>query len=233
MRENRLRTLLREGKPTLGTRVQSVWPTISELVGRSQNFDYVEFLAEYAPNDLYALDNLARAIELSPNFTWLIKIERSAQAHIAVRAMAAGIQNVLFTDVRSAANAEDCLRAVKPEIPGSVGTHGNDAGRVAIGGVPELVQRHQDAVVVLMIEKKGAVENLEAILRVPGVDMVQFGPSDYSMSLGLAGQRQHPAVVEAYEHTINTAIKMGVRPRAEISTPDEAEYYLNLGVRDF
>src|SRR6185437_4043461 len=94
-------------------------------------------------------------------------------------------------------------------------------------------QRYEDSVVVLMIEKKGAVENLDAILSVKGVDMVQFGPSDYSMSLGLAGQRQHPAVVEAYEHTIKTAIRLGVRPRAEISTPAEAEYYLNLGVKDF
>jgi 4-hydroxy-2-oxoheptanedioate aldolase len=224
---------LNEGKPTFGTRIQSSWPTIAELVGRSQKFDYVEFLAEYAPYDLYALDNLGRAIELYPNFTGLIKIERSAQAHVAVRAMAAGIQNVLFTDVRSKADAEDCIRIVKPEVPGSVGTHGNDAGRAAIGGVPELAQRYADSVVVLMIEKKGAVEDLEGILSVKGVDMVQFGPSDYSMSIGLAGQRQHPAVVEAYEHTIKTAIKMGVRPRAEISTPAEAEYFLKLGVKDF
>jgi 4-hydroxy-2-oxoheptanedioate aldolase len=233
MRENRLRTLLNEDKPTFGTRVQSSWPTIIELVGRSQNFDYVEFLAEYAPYDLYALENMARAIELSPNFTGLIKIERSAQAHIAVRAMAAGIQNVLFTDVRSRADAEECLRIVKPEVPGSPGTHGNDAGRAAVGGVPELVKRYEDSVVVLMIEKKGAVENLEGILGVKGVDMVQFGPSDYSMSIGLAGQRQHPAVVEAYEHTIKTAIKMGVRPRAEISTPADADWFLERGVRDF
>ena len=233
MPENRLRTLLRAGKPTLGTRVQSAWPTISELVGRSQNFDYVEFLAEYAPYDLYALDNLARAIELSPNFTGLIKMERSAQQHVAVRAMAAGIQNLLFTDVRSKADAEECIRIAKPEVPGSPGTHGNDAGRAAIGGVPELTQRYEDSVIVLMIEKKGAVEDLEGILSVKGVDMVQFGPSDYSMSMGLAGQRNHPAVVEAYEHTIKTSIKMGVRPRAEIGSPAEADWYLERGVKDF
>ena len=233
MRENRLRTLLSEGKPTLGTRVQSSWPTITEIVGRSQQFDYVEFLAEYAPYDLYALDNIARAIELSPNFTGMIKIERSAQAHVAVRAMAAGIQNLLFTDVRSGQDAEDCVRIAKPEVPGSIGTHGNDAGRAAIGGVVELVKRYEDSVIVLMIEKKGAVENLEAILRVKGVDMVQFGPSDYGMSIGVAGQRNHPAVVEAYEHTIKTALKMGIRPRAEIGSPADAEYFLNQGVRDF
>src|SRR5579859_153574 len=169
MRENRLRSLLREGKPTLGTRVWSSWPTIAEIVGRSQQFDYVEFVAEYAPYDLYALDNIARAIELYPAFTGLIKMERSAQANVAVRAMAAGIQNLLFTDVRDAADAEECVRIAKPEVPGSIGTHGNDGGRAAIGGVAELVQRYQDSVIVLMIEKKSAVENLEAILSVPGV----------------------------------------------------------------
>src|SRR4030088_270747 len=110
MRENRLRTLLNEGKPTFGTRVQSSWPTITELVGRSQQFDYVEFLAEDAPYDLYALDHLRRAIELSPHFTGVIQRERSAQAHLAVRAMAAGIQNLLFTDVRTAEDAEECVR---------------------------------------------------------------------------------------------------------------------------
>jgi 4-hydroxy-2-oxoheptanedioate aldolase len=233
MAENRLRNLLREGKPTFGTRVQSAWPTITELVGRSKQFDYVEFLAEYAPYDLYALDNLARAIELSPNFTGLIKMERSAQQHVAVRAMAAGIQNLLFTDVRNAADAEDCVRTAKPEVPGSIGTHGNDAGRAAIGGVVELIKRYEDSVIVLMIEKGPAVENLESILRVKGVDMVQFGPSDYGMSIGFGGQRDHPAVVEAREHVIKTSIKMGVRPRAEIGSPAEAEYYLKLGVKDF
>ena len=104
---------------------------------------------------------------------------------------------------------------------------------VSVITVIELTKRYQDSVIVLMIEKKGAVENLESILAVKGVDMVQFGPSDYGMSIGLGGQRDHPTVVEAREHVIKTALKMGVRPRAEISGPAEAEYYLNLGVKDF
>src|ERR671932_715836 len=185
MRENRLRTLLSESKPTLGTRVQSSWPTITELVGRSQQFDYVEFLAEYAPYDLYALDNIARAVELYPNFTGMIKIERSSHAHVAVRAMAAGLQNLLFTDVRTGEDAQECIRIAKPEVPGSVGTHGNDAGRAAIGGPVELVKRYEESVIVLMIEKKGAVENLESIMRVKGVDLAKVGRSASGLSRGL------------------------------------------------
>jgi 2-keto-3-deoxy-L-rhamnonate aldolase RhmA len=88
-----------------------------------------------------------------------------------------------------------------------------------------------------MIEKRAAVENLEAILKVPGIDMIQFGPADYGLSVGKASRDYatglHPEMLEAREYTIKTAIKMGVRPRAEINNAAEAESYLNLGVKDF
>lgn len=233
MRPNNFRELLKAGKSTLGTRVQSSWPTVIEVVGRSGKYDYVEFLAEYAPYDLYALDNMGRAIELFPSFSGLIKMERSNQWNLAVRAVASGIQNLLFTDVRTAADAEECVRMVKPEHPDFGGTHGMAGGRAAIGGPAALIQSYADSVIVLMVEKKGAVDNLEEILRVPGIDMVQFGPSDYSMSIGIAGQRDAREVVEAREYVARTAPTFGVRARAEITTAGEVEYYQKLGVKDF
>ena len=237
MRENRLRTLLNEGKPTFGTRVQSTLPTVIESVGRSGQFDYVEFLAEYAPYDLYALDNMGRAIELSPNFCGMIKMEQSAQWHLAVRAMSAGIQNLLFTDVRTAADAEAIIQLVRPEGPGNDYTHGMAGGRIQVDSAGDYVQYYNDAVIAIMVEKRAAVENLEAILKVPGIDMVQFGPADYGLSIGKPNRDYasglHPEVLEARTYTIKTCIAMGVRPRAEINSAAEAEYYLNLGVKDF
>src|SRR5262245_4197736 len=233
MSANHFRKLLQEGKPTLGTRLQSAWPTATEIVGRSQKYDYVEFLAEYAPYNLHDLDNLGRAIQLFPNFSGLIKMERSAQEHLAIRAMAAGIENLLFTDLRNADDARECVRIVRPETPDDGGTHGMAGGRAATGGPAALVQAYRDAVIVVMIEKKGAVENLEQILAVKGIDMVQFGPSDYSMSIGQAGQRTSDQVVEAREYTIRTALKMGVQPRAELTESSEADYYVKLGVKHF
>ena len=83
-------------------------------------------------------------------------------------------------------------------------------------------------------DRKGvAVENLEAALSVKGVDMVQFGPADYSMSIGLPGQFKHPKVKEAERYVIETALKMGLHPRAEIAHPDQAKEYLDMGVRHF
>lgn len=76
----------------------------------------------------------------------------------------------------------------------------------------------EEVIVALMIEKKEAVDNLDEILSVPGIDMIQFGPGDYSLSLGHPGERKHPKVKEAELKTIETAIKKSIRPRVEISS---------------
>jgi 4-hydroxy-2-oxoheptanedioate aldolase len=237
MRHNRLRELLNAGQPTLATHIHSSWPSLIELVGHSGMFDYVEFVAEYAPYDLYALENLGRAVDLFPHMSAMMKIEQEPRTYLTVRAIGSGIQNVLFADPRTVADVEECVRAVRAETPQARGRHGvgmrRDVGFLLEAGQPAFAAALDDAVVALMIEKAPAVENLEALLSVTGVDMVQFGPADYSMSIGLTGQFTHPRVLEAERHVIQTALKMGIAPRAEISRPEEAKRYLDMGVKHF
>jgi len=229
--------LLNADQPSLGTHLHISWPSIVELVGHSGAFDYVEFVAEYAPYDLYALENIGRAVDLFPHMSAMVKIEQQPRTYLAIRAIGSGLQNVLFADPRSVADVEECVRAVRADSPATGGLHGvgmrRDVGFVLEGGSPAFVQSLEDSVVALMIEKASAVENLEAILSVKGVDMVQFGPADYSMSLNLAGQFKHPKVKEAERYVIETALKKGIAPRAEISSPDEAKEYLDMGVKHF
>jgi 2-keto-3-deoxy-L-rhamnonate aldolase RhmA len=237
LRRNRLRELLREGKPSLGTHVLSTWPTITELVGQTGDWDYVEFVAEYTPWTLHDLDNLARAIELFPDFSGMIKIEQDLRGHLGMRAVGSGIQNLLFADVRTPEDALRCVRSVRAEHPDHGGLHGvgmrRDVRTVLHGGSVEWVEALADSVIVLMIEKREAVENLEAILSVKGVDMVQFGPSDYSMSIGVTRQTAGERVREAEKYVIETAHRMGIPARVELGDATGAERYLEMGVRHF
>jgi 2-keto-3-deoxy-L-rhamnonate aldolase RhmA len=237
LRRNRLRELLDAGQPSLGTHLMTTWPTVVELVGQTGSWDYVEFVAEYAPWTLHDLDNLARATELFPDFTGMIKIEQDLRGHLAMRAIGSGIQNVLFADVRTADDARACVRSVRPEHPDHGGLHGvgmrRDVRTVLYGGSEEWTKALCDCVIVFMIEKRESVENLEAILGVRGVDMVQFGPGDYALSLGFPGQRGHDGVREAESHVIETAQRLGIAVRAEPRSAAEAARYLELGVRHF
>ena len=108
-----------------------------------------------------------------------------------------------------------------------------DVGTMREGGSPAFVKALDDAVVAIMVEKRQCVEDLDAILSVKGIDMVQFGPADYAMSIDLTGQWTHPDVRRAERKTIEMALKKGLHPRAEITEPSEAARYIEMGVKHF
>ena len=195
-RTNALRELLRADQPTIGTHLHSQWPGMVEVIGHTGAIDYIEFSGEYAPWDLFSLENFGRAVELFPHLSAMIKIDQEPKTFIAQRAIGSGIQNLLFTDVRSVDDARQCVRSGRAETPADGGLIGvgmrRDIGYVLGPGSPEYVAQLREGVVALMIEKKGALDNLEAILRIPGVDMLQFGPADFAMSVGKTGTVRRP-----------------------------------------
>ena len=236
MRPNRLRALLNAGEPTVGTHLLSTWPTLVELVGQAGAYDYVEFTAEYAPFHMHDLDNLGRALELV-NLAGMIKVEQTQWTHQAMRAIGSGFQSVLFADLRTVEDAKACVAAVRAETPGTGGRLGvgmrRDVGTVREAGSPAYVEALNEVVIAIMVEKRECVEDLDAILSVPGLDMVQFGASDYSMSLGLTGQRDHSEVRTAERRTIETALAKGLHPRVELGDIAQAAPYLEMGVKHF
>jgi 2-keto-3-deoxy-L-rhamnonate aldolase RhmA len=235
MRPNKLRQILQAGKPSISTHVHSTWPSVIEAVGHTGLYDYVEFVAEYGPYDLHDLDNLCRAAEIY-DLDMMIKVDYEPHRFVAQRAVGSGFGSVLFADCHNVDEARDCILSVKPDTPEDGGMHGVGTRRFAYmgyGGSPEYVQALRDVVIMLMIEKKGAVEQLEEILALPGLDMIQWGGADYSMSVGKAGQRRDPEIKATEKRVIETALRMGVQPRAEINSVDEAKYYQDLGVKHF
>ena len=130
MRPNLLRNKLNAGIPTMGTRVHNIWPSIVEVLGHTEAFDYVEFLAEYAPFDLPALDNFCRAVELF-EMSSIIKIDPEPRAYLAQRGVGAGFQGVLFADVRSAEDARECVRICRPDTPEDADAPHDRGGKTA------------------------------------------------------------------------------------------------------
>lgn len=235
MRRNILREKLNSGEPTLSTHIHSTWPSVVEAIGHTGLYDYVEFVAEYAPYTLHDLDNLCRAGEVV-NVDMMIKIDYDAHQFVAQKAIGSGFNSVLFADCHNVEEARHCVQSVRPDTLTDGGMHGVGTRRftyMGYGGTQDYVDHLRNVVVMLMIEKKSAVDQLEEILDIPGVDMVQWGGSDYSMNIGKPGQRNLPEIKEVEKYVIETCIKKGVRPRAEIGKPEDAKEYLDMGVKDF
>lgn len=240
MRKNLLRKLIKENKPTIGIRLLSTWPGMVEIIGHTGIADYLEFEGEYSSWTLNDLDNFCRTSELF-NLPSITKVDQNSRGFITQRALGCGMQGLLFADVRNAKEVEECIKFVRAETPQNKGLNGCHMRR-GVGYVIDVAneaycQAMDDVMIAIMIEKKEAVDNLEEILSVKGIDMVQFGPGDYSMSIGLVGQSDHPDVKNTRIHVMKTAIKMGIRPRHEIDdihdSIEDIKQFLDIGVKDF
>ena len=221
----------------MGTHIIISQPSIVEVLGHSGVVDYVEFDSTYAPYHLYSLDSLGMASELFDMST-MIKIDAEPKTYLAQRAISAGFQNILFADLRTVRDVEEAVRAVRAEPKGWNGCSMHRiAGYLLECGSEKFVKYCDDVIVAIMMEKKSLYDHLEDVLNTDGVDMIQFGPCDFSMTLGLWGQSNHPKVREAEEKVIKMALKYDKHPRAEVDSMDGFEEklkrYIDLGVRDF
>jgi len=166
----------------------------------------------------------------------MIKVDQEPRSFIAQRAVGSGFQSLLFADCQTVDDVRECVRISRPDTPGADGTYGVATRRfsyMGYGGTPEYVQALKEVVVVIMIEKEGTVENLEEVLSIEGVDMIQWGPADYSMSVGRPGEGGSPETKEVERRVIETSLRMGVAPRIELNSPDQAQHYLDMGVKHF
>jgi 2-keto-3-deoxy-L-rhamnonate aldolase RhmA len=235
MRPNRLREALNSGRPTIGTRLSLFDPTIVETIGQTGAFDYVEFGGEYAAYDLKGLENFCRAAELYSLGT-LIKVDWESRGFVAQRSVGAGFEGVLFADSRSAGDVAESVRYVRPETPEDNGLFGASPRRHALpshAGSPAYVQALNDIVVAIMLEKRAAIEELDEIVHLKGVDLFQWGPNDYAMSIGRAGEAGSAAIRDVGRRVIATCVEAGVPIRAEIASVEDAAYFIDLGVRHF
>ena len=238
MPRNRLRKLIKEGKPTVGTHYSSTWPNVVEIIGNSQQFDYAEFTGQYGPYTLHDLENLARACECT-GMDAMIKIDQEPRTFIATRAIQAGFTAMLFADCRSAEDVRKCVQSVKMIPEG--GINGVQYGRVmgygTVRGQPVTMEdyvRYVDEIVIaVMIETRSLVDEIDEALSVPGIDMVQFGPVDFSVSIARPGEGYKNSQIEqAMETSYEVARRKGIRIRAECNVED-MQKWIDLGCIDF
>ena len=213
IRKNVLREALNAGKPTLGTRVESTMPYITEIMASSGKFDYIEFDGEYSPYTEADLENICRAAELFYCST-VVKIDRQNFAFKAQRAIACGAHGLLFADVYDADDVKEILKAIRPSTPEG-GVFGRPNRRTGINGqgrmaMQDYIRQTEDVVVMIMVEKTDTVKNLEEICKVPGVDYVAFGFSDYAMNAGLEPASSMDQINEVHRYVIDTAKKYNV-----------------------
>ena len=232
-----LRENFQSGKPTLGTHFLSCDPDLAEIIGDVGLFDYAEFCAEYSTFDMSLLYHIARAAQCA-GLPLMIKLDQMNQGFWAQAAIGAGFKAVLFTDIRSSDDVESCYQSIRPDNPARQGLMGIKLRRPAFGsyGHNTYLTDLESILFLVMIEKSVALDNLDMVLekaKARGVDMTQWGPADFGFSLGQPDLMDSDKIKPFEELVICKSIEYGIAPRIEIHSVDQAQRYIDLGVRHF
>jgi 4-hydroxy-2-oxoheptanedioate aldolase len=143
-----------------------------------------------------------------------------------------GAYGVICPMVNTAAEARALVQYCKypPQ-----GTRSNGPIRAALYGEATSYQAtaNDDVLVIPMIETRTALDNLEAILDVPGIDAVYIGPSDLGLSLGIAPKldREEPEVLKIYERVLEETGKRGIAAGLHNGTAAYANRMIKLGFK--
>lgn len=228
---------LSQGKPTIGTHILIPDPDIPELIGDTGVFDYAEFAAEYSVLDMQLLYHLARSGQCG-NLPMIIKLDQESQGFWAQAALGAGFRGILFTDIRSPSDVDECCKCVRPDTPSHGGRMGVKLRRNALGSYDTsgYMKDLESTVLMIMIEKASCVDNLDSVLsraKQNGIAMTQWGPADFGFSKGQPGLKDTEEIREVEELVIRKSIEHGVHPRIEIPTVEAAKRYVDLGVQHF
>jgi 2-keto-3-deoxy-L-rhamnonate aldolase RhmA len=217
---------LREGRPTTGTFIMSASPLIAEAVGCC-GFDWAIVDGEHSPIDTLDLAHMLQALGTTPT----IPVVRMAwnDPVLVKRALDAGASTLLFPFVQNAAEAQQAVRATRYPPEGIRGMAGlSRASR--FGAVPDHFRTANGRIgVVVQLETPAALDALEEIAAVPGVDALFVGPTDLSGSMGHAGNSAHPDVQRAVLDFARRCRQAGKPAGTLATTAEQARAYGEAG----
>lgn len=214
---NQFKRALREGRHQLGLWCSLPGAYAAEAVAGS-GFDWLLFDTEHSPGDPLTVLAQLQAVASYP----VSAVVRPAgnDAVLIKRLLDFGAQTLLIPYVQTAEEARVAVAAMRYPPTGIRGVSGVTRA-TRFGRIPNYGKRAGEELCLLVqIETQEALDNLEAITSVDGVDGVFIGPADLAASLGHVGEPGHPEVKALIENAI-VRIKAIGKP-AGILTPDNA-----------
>ncbi|HEX7388641.1 MAG TPA: 4-hydroxy-2-oxoheptanedioate aldolase [Acidiphilium sp.] len=193
-------------------------------------FDWLLIDGEHAPNDVRTiLHQLQAAAPYPPH---CIVRPPIGQTHLIKQMLDIGARTLLIPMVETAEQAADLVAAMQYPPRGVRGVGSGLARAAGWGQRPDYLHDCGDAMCLLVqIESRRGLDNLDAIAAVPGVDGVFIGPSDLAASLGHLGRTNDPEVQVAIEDAIRRIHASGKAAGILATDPNVARRYIELGCR--
>ncbi len=217
-----LRNRLQQGERVVGSWINTASPITAELMA-STGFDFLTVDVEHSAVDLVQTQALFQAIRSgNSGCTPLVRLAGNTYADNK-RYMDAGAGGVIAPFINTADQARELVRSVKYPPHGMRGVGFCRANGYGMRLQEAVETAHQETLVCVQIEHVQAVENIDEILAVAGVDAVMIGPYDLSASMGITAQFDHPAMTKATDTVLRACQAHGVAPGIHVVQPEPEE----------
>ncbi|MCL2094203.1 MAG: aldolase/citrate lyase family protein [Treponema sp.] len=206
----RIKERLKNGETLVGTMVTLVeHPDIVKVI-QVAGFDYLVMDNEHGSFDystLARICSVARAVD----FPLVIRIPE-CRREIVLKYMEMGAHGLLLPNCEDPETARSLVDFSKYAPLGNRGVsllRGHTGYRAPASATQYMAESNEETLIMCQIESQRAVENVEAILDVEGVDAAFIGPNDLSQSFGLMGQFTHPTIEAAMDRVLGAAKARG------------------------
>ena len=227
MHRNQFKSALQARQPQIGLWMSLANPYTAEICATA-GFDWLLVDGEHGPNDVRSMLAQLQAVAAYPGHAVVRAV--SDDTALVKQLLDIGAQTLLVPMVNDAAQAQRLVAATRYPPQGRRGV-GSFVARVSRWGAEADYLDHANDQVCLLVqaETRAALDNLDAICAVDGVDGVFIGPADLAASLGHRGDAGHPDVLTAIDDAIRRIVASG--KAAGILNTDQAlaRHYLALG----
>lgn len=230
VRPSRILAKLKKNEPVLLTTVHFTDPSCAELTSL-MGFDGIWLDLEHHGYSVETANNLMRAARVGASDI----LARPAKGEFMRmgRLLEAGASGILYPRCDNAAEAREVVRWAKFA---PLGTRGFDGGNpdmpyCSMPFAEYMRQANAETFIAIQIEDPKALDHVDEIASIEGVDVVFLGPADFSILSGIPGQFDHPAIEDAMTR-INAAVKKhGKHWGMPTFSPEHARKIMDLGAR--
>ena len=231
MRSNAMRQALDQGKTVFGTMIQEVrTPAIMEVMATA-GCDFVFVDMEHGAFNMETVADMIKVGRLA-GVTPLVRVPND-QYHLVARVLDAGAQGVMIPRVEERSRVEQVASWCRypPE-----GCRGCSILKGHTDYRPEPMseftkQVNRENLLILQIERKAAVQDIDNLLSVPGVDAALLGPNDLALSLGIPNDIAHPLMVESIERVVQACDRRGIPSGIHVKSLEVLKTWMAKGMR--
>ncbi|GAA3408082.1 HpcH/HpaI aldolase/citrate lyase family protein [Paenibacillus hodogayensis] len=229
MRHSRVLQKLRAGQVAYATKLNLGDSRAAEIAAMS-GFDCIWTDMEHVPNDWSAIEKQILAAK-AHNVDTVVRVARGSYSDL-VRPLEMDATAIMVPHIMSAADAKGVIRSTKFHPLGLRPVDGGnaDGAYCNIGFTDYLRQANEQRFNILQIEDVEALDELEEIIALPGLDMIFFGPGDFSQSIGAPGEMNHPLIGETRKRIAELAAKHG-KFAGTVGSTANAEELAAMGYR--